>query len=761
MLLKCNNQSIRHLEEGQFIHRQARSSFQQIMNSLASGLLKVLSKVGTAGGSTTSVNSSGKPESKRTSKGKKIRNGTSIGRPQNVEHRIHVVYNQETGKIVGLPTEWQELVDSSNITKQEQQENSRILLKALKFYNHSLNNDVKYITLEQLHGNNIMHDQERASSDHKKNTKDLLKVDGLNICNSNTGSESSGSRFDISTNNLAISTPANLDQCTVASDRSSNEVSNESSTSADDNRSSDPGFAFGSIDDCHKISSEDTEIIKDQEVTSTSLTNNLHVDTDKSQHMFAESTFKPIPSPRKLRSSQEDHPVPDHTIVVDDDGEQEESIDLDATFKPALNNKSTFAPSHYYQNLGGRNHLYVNGELIDKHPSPKQDTIQVDLTHKPPQPSPRGTVLSSNKIQNNSEQQINVDETIEYVVAESKLRWDCEDYYDSSKPSDLGSNIGCDPDFKPVPMRRHLGKRQRSHDFRDDEWMKKLLAIVNPGDPRQKYHLLGQIGAGASGSVYTAVDTKTSEKVAIKMIDMRKQAKKVLILTEIDVMKNKKHPNVVNYYDSYLVDEHQLWVIMEFMQFGPLTDLVTTLILREGQIAVLVRETLKAIEFLHSNRIIHRDIKSDNILLGLDGQVKVIDFGFCAQLDNMDEKRRTFAGSPYWLSPEIITRKAYDTKTDIWSLGILIIEMLEGAPPYLNEAPLKAIYLIASRGKPDINYDKLSPELADFLDKCLNIDPEARATATMLLEHPFLNLAEPISSILPLIKHKTRNQRAY
>lgn len=317
-----------------------------------------------------------------------------------------------------------------------------------------------------------------------------------------------------------------------------------------------------------------------------------------------------------------------------------------------------------------------------------------------------------------------------------------------------------DPNLKPVPAKRQAKKRQQTLEEQNGEFMKSLLEIVNPGDPRKTYHILGQVGTGATGSVYTAVDVKTFEKVAIKMIDIGKQVKKVLFLTEISVLKNKKHPNVVSYYDSYyLADENQLWVIMEYMQFGPLTDLVTTLILHEKQIAVIVKETLKAIEFLHSNKIIHRDIKSDNILLGQEGQVKVIDFGFCAQLDHMDEKRRTFAGSPYWLSPEIITRKAYDTKTDIWSLGILIIEMLEGAPPYLNETPLKAIYLIASRGKPTIDYDRLSPQLADFLDKCLNIEPEARATATELLEHPFLSNVEPVSTIIPLIRHKVRSQR--
>lgn len=735
------------------------------MNTLASGLLKVLSKVG--GGSTNNISNTDESNSKSRLKKKKIRNGKSIGRPQNVQHRIHVVYNQETGMIDGLPPEWQELINSSNITKQEQQENSKILLKALKFYNHSLNHDVKYITLEQIQNCNL---DTQASQNHVVlNDEDLPQAS----CPeppvteySYTGSDSSGSRLDISTNNLASTSVGNSTY--PASDQSSQAESHDSSLSTNlDNRSSDPGFAFGGIDDAHDIEQDVKLEPNHLDETSKHLRVQTHDDKEHADPTGC-TTFKPIPSPRGLRQHiQENCLVPEANNTTADNND-DDHVDLDCTFKPEVPKcKSTFASSHYYQNIGSRSHHYVNGQLITKQKKPAVKVLSADWLNKPPQPSPRGTVSSSSSSSNNqitsSEQQINVEETIESVVAESKARLQSDEFgsYKSCEFAESNLQDSYDPDFKPVPMRRHLRRVQRSQCIGEDEWMKKLLAIVNPGDPRQKYHLLGQIGAGASGSVYTAVDMKTSEKVAIKMIDMRKQAKKVLILTEIDVMKNKKHPNVVNYYDSYLVDEHQLWVIMEFMQFGPLTDLVTTLILREGQIAVLVRETLKAIEFLHSNRIIHRDIKSDNILLGLDGQVKVIDFGFCAQLDNMDEKRRTFAGSPYWLSPEIITRKAYDTKTDIWSLGILIIEMLEGAPPYLNEAPLKAIYLIASRGKPEIKYEKLSPQLADFLDKCLNIDPEARATATELLEHPFLNQAEPLSSIVPLIRHKTRNQRAY
>jgi serine/threonine protein kinase len=214
------------------------------------------------------------------------------------------------------------------------------------------------------------------------------------------------------------------------------------------------------------------------------------------------------------------------------------------------------------------------------------------------------------------------------------------------------------------------------------------------------------------------------------------------IVNEISMTVMSQNPCVVSYYESY---KHStcLWIVVELMK-GNLTDLIMDKAgeIPEALMAFISREVLVGLLHLHRQFRIHRDIKSDNILLSLDGSVKLGDFGYAAQLTAEQDKRTTVVGTPSWMAPELIIGSRYDEKVDIWSLGIVLLEMAEGEPPNLRENPMKALYMTANGPPPSLSdKSRWSQEFNDFVTHCLTKDPQYRPGAEQLLSHPFIQLS--------------------
>ncbi|EGG19711.1 p21-activated protein kinase [Cavenderia fasciculata] len=276
--------------------------------------------------------------------------------------------------------------------------------------------------------------------------------------------------------------------------------------------------------------------------------------------------------------------------------------------------------------------------------------------------------------------------------------------------------------------------------LQSDEAPVTLNDLISLDDPKKIYFNINKIGEGGAGEVFEAVNSRTNNTVAIKKMKLKAQNLKTVI-NEIGMMKNSTHPNIVQYIDSYIVAD-ELWVAMELMRGGCLTEVLDQyrdIQLTENQISFVCGEVLRGLEYIHKFNRIHRDIKSDNILIGSQGEIKLADFGYAAQLTQARQQRNSVVGTPYWMAPELIKGNNYDFKVDVWSLGIMTREMAEGEPPYLEFPPLRALFLLTTQGVPPLrDAYKWSKEFNEFVNLCLEKDTEKRPTAAELLQHPFI-----------------------
>ena len=312
---------------------------------------------------------------------------------------------------------------------------------------------------------------------------------------------------------------------------------------------------------------------------------------------------------------------------------------------------------------------------------------------------------------------------------------------------------------QPGKMKNDRRDEKNSDNLSDDQFRAALQLVVNPADPRRNLVNFVQIGEGSTGIVFTADDLSLRQRVAVKQMNLRRQQRRELLFNEVVIMRDYHHPNIISMVDAFLVNDN-LWVEMEYLEGGSLTDIVTSLHLSEEQMATVCKQVLDALAYLHRQGVIHRDVKSDSILLSADGRVKLSDFGFCAQVSHEIPKRKSLVGTPYWMSPEIISRIPYGTEVDIWSLGIMLVEMVEGEPPYFDEPPLTAMRIIRDLPGPNIQYKGMSAPLQAFLQLLLTRDSFKRPGAHELLHHQFIKKAQEPAILKPLIEKSRRSSES-
>eukprot|EP01041_Mallomonas_annulata_P009031 gene9031-18703_t len=261
-------------------------------------------------------------------------------------------------------------------------------------------------------------------------------------------------------------------------------------------------------------------------------------------------------------------------------------------------------------------------------------------------------------------------------------------------------------------------------------------ANIKHEDYTKLYTDMRKLGQGASGTVYSAKDRRTGQKVALKVAAVSELPD---LINEIGLQTMSRHHNIVQTLESYAT-KRDVCIVMELMTGGSLTDILGVSVdFPEGCMAYVCKQMLMALAFMHRSHRLHRDIKSDNVLVSFEGEVKVADFGFAINLTTEKSKRTSVVGTPYWMAPELIRGQNYDFTVDIWSLGITLIEMAEGEPPLMKEQPLRALLLITINPAPILRATgKWSRDLTHFLSRCLDLKPERRATAEQLLMHPFI-----------------------
>ncbi|KAG5950475.1 hypothetical protein E4U53_004997 [Claviceps sorghi] len=663
-----------------------------------------------------------------------------VSNPTNFSHAVHVGFDPQTGEFVGLPPEWSKLLNSSAITKEDYERNPQAVFEVLDFYTDlakRAENPNQFSSMTPTPSGGIQHKQPGPGSSIAPPRPAAPSANQRNY--STTPPQSSGGAprrpGDHHHHHHQQQQQQQQQQHRQQMQNASSNYSSQDSLREEQRRKQMDAQRQREAEERERreLEAYNASLPKNklpmaqQEIggyggNSGPLSSNDRYNPSRAAPSAPKSSDSPINGLRSQRtapaapsSNSPSRPPP---------GSQASSN----TYRDPASQ-----PSRMPRNDGSSASRHPNGAQTSqpRQPPPAQAVSRLPAPVKPLNVAPKA---------NQAQQQV-----------------------DGVKAAEAALSA------KPAPSERKQDVRMST--MSENEVMAKLKEAVSKDDPNLSYAKQKKIGQGASGSVYVAKIKDTAQgvareilrqqgpraQVAIKQMDLAHQPRKELIVNEIMVMKDSKHRNIVNFVDAFLKNNNQeLWVVMEFMEGGPLTDVIdNNPSISEEQISTICNETCRGLHHLHAQSIIHRDIKSDNVLLDARGNVKITDFGFCAKLTDAKSKRATMVGTPYWMAPEVVKQKEYGPKVDVWSLGIMAIEMIESEPPYLNEEPLKALYLIATNGTPRLKKpERLSKELKAFLSVCLCVDVKSRASADELLAHDFLKHGCPLGSLAELLAFK-------
>ena len=283
----------------------------------------------------------------------------------------------------------------------------------------------------------------------------------------------------------------------------------------------------------------------------------------------------------------------------------------------------------------------------------------------------------------------------------------------------------------------------------------------------ERFELGPRIGRGSAGDVHTARDKLTDDVVAVKLVDLEEAEDEVEdIQREISYLMQCSSPFVTKYLGCWLdPGSTRLAIAMEYMAGGSVADLISDAFggpLPESACAVVCRDLLYALDYLHGEGKIHRDVKCANVLLTAAGEIRLADFGVAGTLTQTlgGNKRRTFTGTPFWMAPEVIQAHesdGYNSKCDIWSLGITAMEAANGTPPYSDLHPMRVLFFIPKNPPPRLEGASFSAEFKEFCASCLQKDPDRRPRAAQLVNHRFI--ADAPERCDELVDRVTRRMR--